>query len=359
MPLLKFQKPEKKEKQNFKEDILNIFRTKAIVKKKEDIKEKYFLTNVLKKGGYDNIDVAKFKSSVLYLNIIFVAVMSILALVYGVFTDGIVRMLVIVLIMWVLVFPLVLLMSWVGVFFFLDYKRYRRRVEIEEVWPEFLQLVVANINAGMLIDVAMWSAVKPKFKILAHEIEEVAKKTITGTDLKIALMDFADKYDSPMLKRTISILIEGMEAGGQIATLLNKIALDIQETKIMKKEMAASVMTYAIFISFATMAAAPFLFGLSTELLVIIQGIMGTVSQASTNSSFFSFNANAIAISDFRIFAYVMLTLTSFMSAAIISTIRKGSIRDGMKYIPMFMLSSVIMYFLAAKLLAIVMGGLV
>ncbi len=42
-----------------------------------------------------------------------------------------------------------------------------------------------------------------------------------------------------------------MESGGEIGELLNKIAINIQETRIRKKEMAASVMTYAIFIGFA------------------------------------------------------------------------------------------------------------
>ena len=330
-------------------------------KKKYKIGEKLFLKDAFRKAGYEYLNSKVLKDTILYSNIIFIAVLSVMVFAYGIFSKTILSGVTIMIILWLLVLPLFLLLSWGGTYLFLDYKKYRRRVELEEVWPEYLQLVVANMNAGMLIDVALWSAVKPRFKVLAKEIGDVAKQTMTGVDLAIALTDFSEKYDSPMLKRTISILIEGMNSGGKIALLLNKIALDIQDTKIMKKEMAAGVMTYAIFISFATMVAAPFLFGLSTVLLGVTQKIMGTLSQTSsaTPLSFISLKPGAIKITDFKIFAYVMLAITSFVSACIIGIIRKGSIRDGLKYIPFFVAGTLIIYYLSVTFLSTLMGGLI
>ena len=258
---------------------------------------------------------------------------------------------------WVVLYPFLLLLTWGVVYFFLDYKKYKRKKELEEVWPEYLQLVVSNINAGMLIDVALWSAVKPRYKVLAKEIEQVAKQTLTGQELSEALTEFAHKFDSVMVQRTINLLIEGMESGGKIATLLNKVSLDIQDTKIMRKEMSASVMTYSIFISFATVVAAPFLFGLSTQLLTIIQEIIGRLSQTSSNSMI-TFSGDAVKISDFKIFAYVMLAITSFMSAALVGSIRKGSIKDGLKFIPLFMAGTLIIYYVSTILLASLFSGL-
>jgi hypothetical protein len=44
------------------------------------------------------------------------------------------------------------------------------------------------------------------------------------------------------------------------------------------------------------------------------------------------------------------------MSACIIGTIRKGSIKAGMKFIPIFIIVTLIIYFIASKLLAQLMG---
>jgi len=57
----------------------------------------------------------------------------------------------------------------------------------------------------MTIDRALWYAVRPRFGVLANEIEIVAKETMRGQDLKIALQNFADKYDSILLKNKILV----------------------------------------------------------------------------------------------------------------------------------------------------------
>ncbi|GIU69866.1 MAG: hypothetical protein KatS3mg002_1102 [Candidatus Woesearchaeota archaeon] len=320
-------------------------------KKKVSIKEKSYLKKVLSQAGYE-IDAELFKKRIFRYNILIVLLFSIFLIIYGLVNGLMDKVIFPILLSWIIFYPLLLLISWGLIFLFLDYKKYVRKKELEEVWPEYLQLVVSNINAGMLIDVALWSAVKPKYNVLAKEIEQVAKQTLTGKELSEALTEFAEKYDSVMVQRTISLLIEGMESGGKIATLLNKISLDIQDTKIMRKEMSASVTTYAIFISFATVVAAPFLFALSTQLLLIIQTIIGKVSQSSTTTSLISLSADAVKLSDFKIFAYTMLAITSFMSACLVGSIRRGSIKDGLKFIPLFVIGTILIYYVSSIILA-------
>ena len=162
--------------------------------------------------------------------------------------------------LWVLIFILLIVGLWIMFYIAVDLKIFKRKVDIEEVLPDFLQLTASNINAGMTIDRALWYAVRPRFGVLAREIETVAKETMGGADLKTALEKFAARYDSVVLKRAVSMINEGIDAGGKIGELLNRISLDIQEQKAMMKEMSANVTTYIIFITFATVVAAPLLF---------------------------------------------------------------------------------------------------
>jgi archaellum biogenesis protein FlaJ (TadC family) len=147
-----------------------------------------------------------------------------------------------------------------------------------------------------------------------------------------------------------------------MAVLLNKLSSNIKETQLMRKEVSASVTTYAIFIGVATVLAAPALFALSTQLLLIIQKIFSSIHiDTSTGmSGMFSFNfsGESISISDFKKFAVMVLVISSFFSAAIISVIRKGSVKDGIKTIPIFIIVSLALYFLASSAFASLMGGL-
>ncbi|MBU0980007.1 MAG: type II secretion system F family protein [Nanoarchaeota archaeon] len=249
---------------------------------------------------------------------------------------------------------------------FYDLKTFQRRLDIELVLPDFLQLTAANIRAGMPIDRAMWYAVRPRFGVLAKEIELVAKQTLSGTELDKALLEFSLKYDSPTVERSINLLLSGLEAGGEIGDLLNKIATNIQEISTMKKEMAANVTTYVIFISFATIAAAPFMFALSYNLLIVIKGIMTKIElpKESVTSGGFgnllgNLSAEGISISGFFWFCIIMLCVTSFFSSIIIATIKKGSVKEGFRYIPMFIGSTIALFLVASKILGIFLSTIV
>jgi len=268
------------------------------------------------------------------------------------------------LITWTLGFVIIWGLSWIIFRIYLDLLMFRRKLSVEEVLPDFLQLTSANLRAGMPIDRALWFAVRPRFGVLAKEIEDVAKNTIAGQDLHEALLGFAKKYDSNILLRTVYLLNEGMDAGGDVAELLNKIALNVQEMRTMKKEMAANVTTYVIFISFASMVAAPFLFGLSSQLLAFVQKIAGDVAASGGTSSSsvgltINISSDTIKKSDFQIFAYLSLVISSVFSAIIVATIKKGNVKEGLQYIPIFALVTVFIYFFASTVLGALLGGFV
>jgi Flp pilus assembly protein TadB len=278
---------------------------------------------------------------------------------YDAFRYNFVVILFMLVVVWGLIFSVVWFVTWLLFYLTLDVAIFRRRQGLEEVLPDFLQLVSSNIRAGMTIDQALWFSVRPRFGVLAKEIEDVAKRTFVGEPLDVALRHFVAKYDSKVLERSMNLLIEGMRAGGELGDLLNKIAANIQETNLMKKEMAANVTTYIIFITFATVIAAPFLFGMAYQLIIVVQEVFSRVdiSPGAVSGMSINISQGAIDIADFRTFAVLSLLITSFFSAIIISAIKKGNIKGGIKYIPAFMISSVILFFIIVKVFSLFVGG--
>lgn len=251
---------------------------------------------------------------------------------------------------------------WLVFLFYVDVRIFQRKQKVEDVLPDFLQITAANIRAGMPIDQSLWYAVRPRFGVLANEIEIVAKSVMSGSDLRVALHKFSTKYDSDVVNRSFSLLLVGMEAGGELGELLNKIANDIQENRLMKREMVATVQTYIIFITFATIVAAPILMGLSLQLLTIITNLTASMSfgGASSGSAFGGMNpgGGSISTEDFKTFAVTMLTITSTLSACLIAIIKKGRIMAGLKMIPQFILTSLALFYLAAWLFGKLMAGI-
>jgi Flp pilus assembly protein TadB len=278
---------------------------------------------------------------------------------YDAVKESYIFLVVLIVVIWTLVFAFVTFVLWVLFYLSLDIAIFKRKQKLEEVLPDFLQLASSNLRAGMTIDQALWFSIRPRFGVLAKEIEEVAKRTFAGESLDTALTHLVKKYDSKMLERSMNLLIEGLRAGGEIGDLLNKIASNIQETNIMKKEMAANVTTYVIFISFATVFAAPFLFGMAYQLITVIREVFSRIdiSPAATSGFPISVSEGVIDIADFRTFAVVSLIITSLFSAIIVSTIKKGNIKAGIKYIPAFMISALLLFFIVVKMFSFVVEG--
>ena len=326
-------------------------------KKKSRIAKRHLLETFLEKAGLEDVVPKEIRKKVLWTAIIIAIIGCTIALIYAVVQGATAAVAVSFIVAGALAtFAVALIIGWLAVYFFLDMRIFSRTQDVERVLPDFLQLTSANISAGMPIDKALWMAIRPQFGVLSYEIQEVAKATMAGESLEKALHDFTDRYQSPIVTRAVNLLLEGLAAGGEMAELLNKIAIDIQELRLMRKEMAADVMTYVLFITVATVFIAPLLFGLATQLLTIVQHIManlnlGAGGMGSTGmGGMFSFNFSEVTIklSDFRIFCISMLCVSSFFSACIISMIRKGNVKEGFKYIPIFIVITITLYFLAS-----------
>ncbi len=352
-------KEAKKEAKKLKQRFLKAKKKKR--KKRSITQQRRDLAELILKAGH-SIKPEKLRRVIFYTSFVLVSLFTISTLFLAALSGkSALGLILFYLGVWTAVFAFVYLFIWMVIFIYLDIRIYRRTRELEEVLPDFLQLASANISAGMPIDRALWFAVRPNFGVLAKEIEEVAKATLAGEELSDSLTKFTEKYDSLTLRRSINILLEGLAAGGEIADLLSKIALNIQETKIQRKEMSANVATYAIFITFASIIMAPLLFGLATELLNIIVRITGQMDIGGAASGFITLNIKTSPemVSDFRIFCMLMLSISGLMSASLVSVIRRGRIKEGIRNLPIFIAVSLILYLIAVKVLGVMLGGII
>lgn len=330
---------------------------KISIKRTSQVKKKR-LIEYFQKSGYD-VNINKFEKRLFHISMLLTFIFwLVIFIMVTVNNRSPLDLLYYSIAHWTVIFVFIWLLLRALVYFWLEFRIYNRTKQVEEVLPDFLQLTSANISAGMPIDRALWFAIRPHFGVLAKEIEDVAKETLSGEDLADSLKKFVGRYDSVLLKRSIALLLEGLDAGGELADLLNKIALNLQELKIMKKEMAASVTTYAIFITFASIVIAPILFALSSQLVQIIITIVGSLDLGGGGMmASFSPSTDVAIVGRFRTYSLLMLGVTGMMSAAIIGVIKKGRVKEAVKDMPIYIAVALIIFWLAYKGLGVMFAG--
>ncbi|MEM3364692.1 MAG: type II secretion system F family protein [Candidatus Micrarchaeia archaeon] len=218
-----------------------------------------------------------------------------------------------------------------------------RRREIESVLPDFLQLSAANVRAGLPVEQALWRAATPEFGVLSKEVQIAMKRTFSGESLSDSLTYLANRFNSKYLMRTVSVLKFGIASGGEIGEIMERTAADLRKMQILYKEASSSMIMYVIFISFAALIGAPFLFAISYKLIATLSAVWAHLPPTQDYSSFglVSFSPPQITPDDFKLFAILSIMVTSVFASFILAVIQSGSPRDGLKLLPFFLIAGI------------------
>ncbi|MBN2518322.1 MAG: type II secretion system F family protein [Candidatus Altiarchaeota archaeon] len=160
--------------------------------------------------------------------------------------------------------------AWIVVYSVLNLLADKRTDEVESTLPDVLQIISANISAGMTPYNALWVSARKEFGSLAEEIKIAQKETLGGKSFTDSLTDMANRVRSNILQRTIRLIIQGMKAGGELPNILQGIGTDIRQMRLLQKEMAANTMSYTLFILFGMILGAPLLFSVSIQFVDIM-----------------------------------------------------------------------------------------
>lgn len=261
---------------------------------------------------------------------------------------------------------LVLILSFIVVYFatmalissYFVMKSEDRTNRLETALPDFLTMVASNIKAGMPLDQAMWYSAKPEFGLLSTEVRSLIKSSFSGENLGSTLDRLGARFDSRVFKRTIMLLKQATASGGELTNVLERTSDDVRNNLIMKKEIAASLVLYEIFVLFASIVGTPFLFAVAVKLIQIFEKVgpqSGGGGSFSSAGGVFGTFANVkfagpiISSSDFFWFSIPTMFVTALVSSFIVSVIRTGSRGQGMKYFPFVVLGSYIVYWLVVN----------
>ncbi len=265
----------------------------------------------------------------------------------------------------------VLLFSLFGFYLILLLTAESRANKIEALLPDALQIISANIRAGMTLENAIWTSARPEFGPLRDEIKRVSADTFGGTPISITLSRMTQRVRSSILSRSVRLIVEGIRLGGQMAHLLEEVAQDIRGTQILRKEIATSTLTYAIFIVFAAMLAAPLLFSISTfyaemnasVLQSRIQATGPDISSAARQAGVGAIasiglqpqraSADGVTPTDVFWFSLACIFITNLFAALILGQVHSGRWSQGLKFIPVFAVIALSVYLLSLNMLRV------
>ncbi len=133
------------------------------------------------------------------------------------------------------------------------YNREKNRISaVDDKFPDFLRDLAESARAGMTLPRALVSASQGTYGALTPEIKVMAAQVEWGVDFSTALRRFAHRCKTPLIDRTVALVVEAQKAGGSVVDILTAASEDAREIKQIVAERNAQMSMYnvVIYISF-------------------------------------------------------------------------------------------------------------
>jgi len=182
------------------------------------------------------------------------------------------------------------ILSGAGVFGMYESMRARRISKIDAIFPDFVRDLAESRRAGMTFVKAILFASKGNYGILTPEIQKISQQVSWGGSVTDALVAFSQRVNTKSIRRTISLIVEASNSGGNVADVLDVAAKDAREIKMLEAERKTNMASYVVVIYVGMFVFLAIVLILCTSFIPAVvggngaqgmQGLMGGGSNAS------------------------------------------------------------------------------
>ncbi len=243
-----------------------------------------------------------------------------------------------------LLVPLVAVGAFVGLTLWVPrFMAQRRAEELERVLPDVLRQMASTLRAGVGIDATLDDIARSKYGALSDEFDRVVTEVKRGRTLESALLALARRSQSPLYERAFRLIVEGIERGAALASVLDAVAGDAKEVHTIQRERRAATMQQVMFLFAVSLFAVPFIVGLTVGVGGIKPGAGGG-APAVAGTQGLPPEMGTIAM------AYIVIQ--AFICGLAVGVIRFGKMSKGLGYSIAFMIASVIVFSFAQTIIA-------
>jgi tight adherence protein B len=126
-----------------------------------------------------------------------------------------------------------------GPWFYLGFRRKRRKKKFERALPDTLQLMSGSLAAGLSLAQSVDTIVRDGTEPVASEFRKVLVETRLGLSLETALQGVADRFKSKDFDWVVMAINIQRQVGGNLAELLTTVAGTMREREYMRRQVAA------------------------------------------------------------------------------------------------------------------------
>ncbi len=151
----------------------------------------------------------------------------------------------------------------------------KRKAQIEDSLPDALHHMAVAVRTGLVLESVIQEISEAEYGPLSEEYARITLEIRKGRPLKEALLAFAKRTRSKDIQRIMRLILEGVEAGGPIADVLDEVSDNMRAIKMIKRERKSATSQQISFLAMASLFAGPFVMGVVGGLPDVMEAVAG------------------------------------------------------------------------------------
>lgn len=221
--------------------------------------------------------------------------------------------------------------------------RRRHRIKnMEARFPDFLRDLASSHKGGLTLVQSVQIASRGEYGDLSSEIQRLADQLSWNVSFEEAFGHFADRVNTPLLRRSVNLVLEAGRSGGSTTDVLLAAARDAREIKTLERErnLNMSVYTTVIYVTFFV-----FLFVVGVLVGQFLPEII-RAGEATANSDLDmgdgGLNLGGVGEDDYRQFYFIAASVQAIGNGMLAGIMGSGNASTGLRHAAIMVLCTYI-----------------
>lgn len=211
----------------------------------------------------------------------------------------------------------------------------RRINRMEARFPDFLRDIASSHKGGLTLAESVRVAARGEYGPLTAEVRRMADQITWNLAFTEALQMFADRVDTPLVRRAVALILQADKSGGATTDVLLAAARDAREIKTLQNERRLTMSLYAaviyvtffVFLGVAAVLYAQFIPQLvASQNAAAEQAVATGVSQGSIGGG------GTLRIEDFQLFYFMSAIMQGIGDGIVAGMMGQGKAVLGLRH---------------------------
>ncbi|RZN62795.1 MAG: type II secretion system F family protein [Methanonatronarchaeia archaeon] len=236
----------------------------------------------------------------------------------------------------ILIFTFIIILMPPGL---LSYFKKRKIKKMEAEFPDFLRDIAESNKSGMTLTRAVQTAAKGSYGALTPEVKKMSNQISWGISFSESLKRFSERLNTPLIKRSVSLIQEAKKAGGSVSETLEAASKDAKEVKALESKRQGEMATYIVIIYVAFFVFLGVVLVLHNSFIPIMEDVAGGGGGGGIGMIPEDFESEVYS----RLFFHVSI-IKGFFAGLVAGKMGEGEIVSGIKHSLILVLISYIVF---------------